>query len=191
MQPSVKGTLFQNASLEILEALENGTVCRADLESQLKPDEIESIEGEIAISTWYPLETYGRMLKLLAGTSSNPVEWLIESGRRSARRVIEMGVYAQLDDRTKGSWENRIGRILVTLAGSFFSSGKWIWKGMEANAFEIEVLDAVAYSPELSLRTRGFIEVLATRAAGRPIALTHDRSPAGDRIVFRARKPGA
>ncbi len=33
MQPSVKGTLFQNVSLEILEALESGTLSRADLES--------------------------------------------------------------------------------------------------------------------------------------------------------------
>ncbi|MBW2401510.1 MAG: hypothetical protein JRG80_20015 [Deltaproteobacteria bacterium] len=159
---------------------------RADFEAQLKPDEIELVEGEIAISSWYSIETYGRMLKLLGGTSSNPSEWLIESGRRSARRVIDLGIYAQLEDLTEANWENRIGRILVTLSAGFFSCGRWQWQGMDANSFEIEVLDAHDYSLELVLRTQGFVEMLATRAAGHPVALSHERSPDGGRILYRA-----
>lgn len=186
MQPSVKGTIFQNASVEILEAIQNGKISRADFESQLKPDEIELVESEIGISAWYSIETYGRMLKLLGSMASNPTEWLIESGRRSAQRIIDMGVYAQLDEHTEGTWENRVGRILTTLSAGFFSCGKWVWKGLETASFEIEVTSAEAYSIELVLRTQGFIELLATRSAGRPISLSHERSRDGSTILYRA-----
>ncbi len=186
MQPSVKGTIFQNACGEILEALQNGAMSRTDFESQLKPDEVELVEGEITISSWYSLEAYGRMLKLLGGTSPNPTRWLIESGRRSAQRVIDMGIYAQIDNDTAGTWENSVGRILVTLSAGFFSCGRWQWKRGDTDSFEIEILEAEPYSTELVLRTQGFIELLATRAAGHPVTVSHERSPDGGRILYSA-----
>ncbi len=184
MQPSVKGTLFQNVCTEILECLDAGKLSRASFEAALKPEEIEIVEGDLMISAWYPLGTYCGMLKLLSSTAPDPVAWLVASGRRSAQRVIDMGVYSQLDTRTQDGWGDRIGRILVTLSGAMFNCGQWRMTRIDDGVFEVEVVDAHAYSQELVWRTQGFIEVLATRAKGRHIGIRHQRDPDGGRVLF-------
>lgn len=115
-------------------------------------------------------------------------KYLIESGRRAAQRIVELGIYSQLDGRTEDSWENRIGRILVSLSGAFFSFGSWEWEGMDGEGCSILVRDAAPMSEELMLRTSGFIEQLATRAAGGDVALTHEREPDEEAVRFRAHR---
>ena len=146
-------------------------------------------QASAAISAWYSAELYTRLLQLYAlAAPGSSREFLIESGRRSAQRIIELGIYSQLDGRTEDSWENLIGRILVSLSGAFFSFGSWEWEGMDGEGFSILVRDAAPMSEELMLRTSGFIEQLGARAAGGEVALTHEREDDGETVRFCAHR---
>jgi hypothetical protein len=187
--PSIKGTVVKPVATELGAMLAEGRISRDDLRPYLKPDDEEFLKREIPISNWYPIDVYERLVTLLAAvTGDGSPEFSIEAGRRSAERVGELGIYSQLDDRTEDSWEDRVGRLLVTLAGSFFNFGRWEWLGADGNGFRVEVTDASPMPEVVLLRTRGFIEFLACRAAGGPVELACERSPDGDRILFSARR---
>ena len=188
--PCVKGTLVQNLVAEFSEFRASGKLDAQQIEATLSPDEIERIEGPITISSWYPLDFYQRLLRLVAsGARGDPRAYLAESGRSSARRVIELGIYSQLAEHTRERWENRVGRIMVSLAGSFFSFGQWHWQGLEKDdSFSIRVCEAGPVGEELATRMGGFIQELAAGAARGPVELTHSRFDAGETIEFRARR---
>jgi len=188
--PSVKGTLVRNLVSELEELIDTGRLQRSDLPHHLEPCDLRVLEREVSISAWYPVATYARMLELFARASGGDrQQQLIESGRRSAQRVIELGIYSQLDDRTEESWENRVGRILVTLSGSFFNFGRWEWQGLQKDgSFSIAVHDAADMPEPLMLRTGGFVEHLTARAAGGPASLVLERSADLSTIHFRAHR---
>jgi hypothetical protein len=188
--PSVKGTLFKNIVDQVLTLREGGEISEEELARELKSEDIDFLDREISISTWYPIASYGRLLTLLAKQRppGSHREHHIEGGRQSAQRVIEMGIYAQLDDRTKGAWGDKVGRILVSLSGSFFNFTRWEWRGLEGDGFAIAVCDARDMPEVVVLRTQGFIEHLASRAAQGEVRVALERSPDGDELRFRARR---
>jgi len=188
--PSIKGTVFKPVATELRERLADGRISHDDLRPHLKPDDEEFLKREITISNWYPIDAYERLVTLLAAVAGDgSPEFSIEAGRRSAQRVTALGIYSQLDERTEGSWgEDEAGRLLVTLAGSFFNFGHWEWRGEEGDGFSIEVTGATSMPEVVLLRTQGFMELLASRAAGGPVVLTVERSPDGDRILFSAQR---
>jgi hypothetical protein len=103
MEPGVKGTIFSNVASELYELLAEGKLREEQFAALIKPDEREILDRELSISAWYPADLYGRMLQLYAQASpGSGREFLIESGRRSARKVIELGIYAQLDGPHRG-----------------------------------------------------------------------------------------
>lgn len=190
-RPSIKGTIFKPVASELAQMLSDGRISADQLRSHLKPDDEVFLEREIAISNWYPIDVYERLVTLLAAVAGNGrPEFSIEAGRRSAQRVEDLGIYSQIDERTEESWEDGVGRILVTLAGSFFNFGRWEWLGSEGDHFSIEVTEARPMPPVVLLRTLGFVEFLACRAAGGRVVVRHERSPGGDRILFRAQRIG-
>ncbi len=100
-EPCVKGTLFANVASELNALVADGALSSAGLAKALSPDEVRLVESDVAISTWYSLSTYSAMLRLLANAHTRDgSDYLLDSGRESARRVIELGLYAQLDERT-------------------------------------------------------------------------------------------
>jgi hypothetical protein len=192
-EPSVNGTIFSKLVNELNQLLADGRLDPAAVKRELKPAELDYLDAELGIASWYPADTYCRMLRLYASAApGNPREYLIESGRNSARRVIALGLYSQLDDRTEARWEDRVGRVLVTLSGSFFSFGRWEWLGLEAEGegFCIGVRDAGAFSTELILRIQGFVEQLATRAATGAVRVTHELDEASQVLRYRAQRIG-
>ena len=189
MPPSVKGTIFQAVVNELNGYLSDGVIQRDELAARCKPDDLAYLDQEIGIASWYPIETYGRYLRFLCNRfGGGRREYLMEGGRQSAQRVIDMGVYGQLDDRTE-RWGNRVGRILVTLGGSFYNFGSWTWVGMEnEEGFRIEVQGVAAMPEEAAARAHGFIERLTSRASGRPVQLEFHR-PKPAQLVFSALRP--
>jgi len=186
-EPSVKGTLFQNLTGEILALRGHGRVPDPVLHRHLAPDEVAELDREISIGAWYPLDTYSRMLALVAEVEPGaPQAVAVRSGVASADRVIALGVYSQLDERTEEIWENRVGRILSTLWGSFFSFGQARWKDMHDRMFEIEMSGVGCMSELMVLRTQGFIERLGQRASGDDrVSVRAERSADGDTVFFR------
>jgi hypothetical protein len=188
--PSIKGTVFKPVATELRERLADDRIGRDDLPPHLKPGDEEFLKREISISSWYPIDAYERLVTLLAAVAGDgSPEFSIQAGRRSAQRVAELGIYSQLDERTEGSWgQDEAGRLLVTLAGSFFNFGHWEWLGEEGDGFRIEATEVSPLPEVVLLRTQGFMEFLACRAAGGPVVLTVERSPDGDRILFSAQR---
>jgi hypothetical protein len=187
--PSVKGTIFQAVIGELNGYLSEGVIRRDDLASRCKPDDIDYLDQEIAIASWYPIDTYGRYLRFLCDRfGGGRREYLMDGGRQSAQRVVDMGVYGQLDDRTE-RWGKRVGRVLVTLGGSFYNFGTWHWEASEDNqSFRIEVQGVAAMPEEAAVRAHGFVEHLTSRAAGRDVRLDYQR-PRPSQMIFSAELP--
>jgi hypothetical protein len=188
--PSVKGTIVRNLVSDFEELISAGRLEREQLHAKLDAGDLALLSPDVMLSAWYPVASYGRLLELFADASGGDRrEQLIESGRRSARRVIELGIYSQLDDRTEETWENRVGRILVTLSGSFFNFGRWEWQGLQADGgFSIAVHESSAMPDPLVLRTGGFVEHLAERAAGGSVRMALQRSPDKSTIRYEVHR---
>ena len=187
--PVVQGTLVRNLFAELTQLRADEKLTDEELEAALGPAHSEYTERPTTISSWYPLDFYLRMLHLVASAAPvDPREYLAESGRRSARRVIELGIYSQLAEHKYESWENRVGRILVSLSGSFFDFGHWHWQGLQGDRFTIRATDVGAIPDELATRIGGFIEELACRAADAPVEIEHRRYDNGETIEYRARR---
>ena len=191
-EPCAKGTLLKGVIAEAKARLESGDLTEADLDRILKPEDRELFADDVLISNWYPIETYSRVCELLVVGDRLPRrEALIELGRRSAQRIVQLGLYSQVDERTEGRWEDRVGRVLVSLYPVFFNFTKWEWvppKDALREQFTIIVREADAMPESIRLRTQGFVEHLATRACGAPVTLTAEFPDRGT-IVFKGRRP--
>lgn len=188
-EPSIKGSLVQS-SLEVLRGhLASGALSREDLERSLKPEDLELLDDDLLMSAWIPVAGYGRILEALAAAAGRRDDaFFIDGGRDSARRLVELGVYRQLDERTE-RWEERVGKLLVSVAGVLWNFGSWEWLGMDgADSFRVGCRGVAGMPRVYALRTQGFVEFLAARAAGGAVDLTMERRPDGDSIVFRCRK---
>lgn len=189
-EPSVKGTLYQNMCALVLDLRQTGKLSDAAIEKALSAEEIALLDAEISIGAWYPLEAYCRMLELAASTGPDgPIAFAEASGHASAEQVISLGIYSQLDDRTEGTWEQRVGRILSTLWSAFFNVGEARRARTDGEGFEIEI-GGVEPMPDLLLRrSQGFIECLARRAAGsNRVVVRTERTPDGDTVIFRGQR---
>ena len=188
-EPSVKGTLVQAAVAELRELQERGTVSRAALERTLKPDDLEVLDDEILVSAWYSMASYGRMLEVIAAAKGrNGDQDYVETGRQSAQRLVEMGLYRQLDEHTAERWEERVGKLLLSVASLLWNFGGWEWLGMDETGFRIRFQGASPMPRSYALRTQGFVEYLAARAAGSPVRTQMQRSADGDTLEFRCHK---
>lgn len=188
-EPSIKGSLVQSSLDELRGHLTSGTLSRGDLESSLKPEDLDLLDGDMLMSAWIPVASYGRILEALAAAADRRDDaFFIDGGRDSARRMVELGVYRQLDERTE-RWEERVGKLLVSVAGVLWNFGTWKWLGMDGdNSFRVECRGVAAMPRVYALRTQGFVEFLATRAAGGAVNLMMERSLDGGSIEFRCRK---
>lgn len=189
-EPSVKGTLYQNLCALVVDLRMSGKLDDAAIEKALSADEIDLLESEIAIGSWYPLDAYCRMLELAATTGPDGPEAFAEaSGHASAEQVIALGIYGQLDDRTEEEWETRVARILSTLWGAFFSVGEARMADMDGEGFAIEMRGVRCMPDLLTRRTQGFIECLARRSAGsNRVVVRAERSVDRDTVTYRGQR---
>lgn len=191
-EPCAKGTLLKGVVAEAKARLESGDLSEADLDRVLKPEDRQFFTDDVLISNWYPIEAYARVCELLVVGDRLPRrQALVELGRKSAQRIVQLGLYSQVDARTEGRWEERVGRVLVSLYPVFFNFTKWEWvtaKDLFRDTFTIIVREAEAMPETVRLRTQGFVEYLATRACGAPVTLTVEYPDRGT-IVYTGRRP--
>jgi hypothetical protein len=187
-EPSIKGSLVQASVEELRERCASGAIDRTELERRLKPEDLELLDGDVLMSAWVPVAGYGRILEALAAAADRSDDaFFIEGGRESARRMVELGVYRQLDERTE-RWEDRVGRLLVSVAGVLWNFGTWEWLGMDEDGFRMECRGVAGMPRVYALRTQGFVQFLASRAAGQDVTLQMQRSLDGGALTFRCRK---
>ena len=65
LEPTIKGTAFESAVVDLCALVESGRLTREELEVRLTPDEIGYLEGKISPGFWYPMKSYMRLLELI------------------------------------------------------------------------------------------------------------------------------
>jgi hypothetical protein len=174
--PSIKGSVFASVVEDVRKLIARGDVSRAEAERLLRAEDLALLDGEIFVSHWYDIRTYARLSELLrdvVGRGDN--EFLREKGRETARRLLEAGLYAQLEYLQRAGVSKVIGsreryeafgrdlRLLTTLSGSILNFSRWLPKPDpdRADRYVIEVSDAKEMPEALCWRSDGFVNEMA------------------------------
>jgi len=191
--PSVKGSLYRIAVQELRDLLLRRELAPDRLGAHLKPEDVEALEGEISLAQWYPVASYGRLLRAQCDAlGGRAPDFYVAGGYASAERLVKLGVYPQLSDHTVDRWEARVLRSLVSLAPALFNFGRWRGADGEGAGWTVIVEDASAMPDEVAWRAQGFIEFMARRAAGERlvVAVCLERCGAELRYPILARPRG-
>jgi hypothetical protein len=197
-RPSVKGSVFAGVVEEVKKLLASGKASRSDAARWLMPPDFALLEEPILITRWYEIDVYTRMnelLRELEGDGSN--EYLRLRGRETARRLLEAGLYSQLEylHRTelasaitgpaRVSAFGRDLRLLATLSGSILNFSRWVVRPdpKQAARYVIDVTEAQSFPDVLAWRSDGFVNEMATQH-GQPDLWSWERV-ASDHLVFR------
>lgn len=199
--PSIKGSVYANAHEDVNKLLADGTVSRAEAERWLEASDFETLDGPINLASWYDVRSYDRLSRLLCDVEADgDTEYLRGKGRRTARRLIEMGVYAQMEYLQRPQIADREGvmerfealgrdlRRLNTLSASILNFTKW--EAMPdpdaAMRYRIEVSEAADMPETLVWRTDGFVNEMARQHS--PDDLWSWRRERPDLIVYRMKR---
>jgi hypothetical protein len=176
--PSVKGSVFGGVVEEFRKLLAGGEVTREQAGRWLRPADLELIDAPIAVAAWYDVGAFVRLNELLrdvVGDGSN--EYLRERGRESARRLLEGGLYSQLeylqrtevaratDSRARHEAFGRDIRRLTTISGSIYNFATWTPAKDRDHAlrYVVELTDAAPFADPLCWRAEGFMNHMATQ----------------------------
>jgi len=196
--PSVKGSVLVTTIEDVGKLISSGELSRADSERWLAPEDLRLLDEQIFMSHWYDVRSYVRLNQLLrdvVGNGSN--EFLRERGRETARRLLEAGLYAQLqylnragvaqqtDAMARFEAFGRDLRLLSTLSGSIFNFTRWtpVPDADQEGRYRIEVSEAQDFPDVVCWRSDGFVNEMASRHGDSDL-WTWER-PAPDLVLFR------
>ena len=196
--PSIKGSVFAGVVEDVKKLLGSGLAPRHEANRFLQPQDFALLEAPVVITRWYDIQIYTRMNELLReieGGGSN--EYLRTLGRQTANRLLEGGLYSQLEylNRTEVSKVTdaaarfaafgRDLRLLTTISGSILNFSRWasLPDPEREGRYQIEVTEARDFPEVLAWRSDGFVNQMAT-VHGDPDLWSWERV-AADRIVFR------
>lgn len=184
-EPSIKGSGFESAAADILRLVEEGRLSREELEARLQAKDLPYLDEKVMPSSWYPLDTYDRLVQILLELEGGgDVEYLVQRGRAAAERLIQAGLYQQLD-ATLERWGDKFGRIMSTLGSTMFSDTVWSVEKMGSeDEYVVEVTVPGSFPDSARYSSQGFIEQLGSRAAKYDIEVTSARS-GPTRVSFR------
>jgi len=199
--PSIKGSVYANAHEDVNKLLADGALSRTEAERWLEPIDFEMLGGSINLASWYDVLSYDRLSRLLCDVEGDgKTEYLREKGRRTARRLIEMGLYSQMEylqrtqlARSQGTQERfeafgRDLRRLNTLSASILSFTKWnaVPDPDARTRYRIEVSEAADMPETLAWRTDGFVNEMAKEHSADDLWVW--RRESRDLIVYRMKR---
>ena len=196
--PSIKGSVFSGVVEDVNKLLQSGLASRREAKRWLQPEDFALLDVPVVITRWYDIRSYARMNELLRdveGGGSN--QYLRTLGRQTANRLLEAGLYSQLEylNRTEvskvGDGPMRFAafgrdlRLLTTISASILNFSRWTSQPDPdcAARYLIEVTEARDFPEVLAWRSDGFVNQMAT-VHGDPDLWSWARVGA-DRIVFR------
>jgi hypothetical protein len=174
---SIKGSALTAVVDDVNRLRSSGRIDDALLDAHLEAPDRALLESQILPASWYPIDAYGRLTALLLEVDGRGrTEYLNGRGAATARRLIESGIYAQLE-RASGegvridasmSREDQMRefgrtiRLVTSLSGSIFDFGRW-QVGVDpdhADRFRITIEDVEAM-PDVAIHTiEGFINAI-------------------------------
>jgi hypothetical protein len=174
--PSIKGSVFGVLVEDTNKLLATKRVKREELERWLKPKDLGLLETSIQAYEWYDIRCYARFSELLRdveGGGSN--EYLRRRGARNAKRLLEAGLYQQLEytkratfirESEKNARFEAFGRDLqrlTTISSSILNFGRSQHKPDPDRKMRwlIEVSQAREYPEALIWASDGFTNEMA------------------------------
>ena len=196
--PSVKGSVFIAIVEDVQKLLAAKRVKRDELNRWLQPKDVALLDSPVLAHEWYDVRVYARLSELLRdveGGGRN--EYLQKRGERTAKRLLDAGLYSQLDFLQTASFGRQsnaqerhaaLGRDLArttTLSAAILNFGRWAAKPDPTNPrrWVMEVTGARDFPDPLAWASCGFSNELS-RVQNQPDLWTWER-PEPDRIVFR------
>lgn len=174
VEPSIKGSIFALAVQDLGKLVESGQVSREELERKLEPGDARYLDEAISVSGWYDVRAYGRLLELLKELEGDgDDEYLRRRGARSARVLLERGLYQQLeylgrmqvaaveDPEARFRAFGRDLRLLLSMQLHNFGSRSIETDPEHPDRYVMEFADAEAYPEALCWTTEGFINAMA------------------------------
>jgi hypothetical protein len=186
--PSIKGTAFQSAVEDLRRLLAEGKLSQGELERELDEDELRLLDEKVNAASWYPMELYARMIRLLAEKEARgrKEDYLVRRGARAAERIRSSGIYRQLELRRE-TWGERVGQIVVTISGVMYNFTRWHIEELDgARRFKVVVEDASEFPDEALYTAQGFVEFVCCLVSGSHMRVSSSR-PTPDRIVYEVR----
>lgn len=179
--PSIKGSIFRGVVEEICQLRESGRLGEAQIEGGLDGSDLELLDEKILDASWYPAESYGRMLDLLCRhVGGGRPAYYAERGATNARRLMDAGMYSQLDllgrwrrdeegvdpdrdaERLVSAYQSKL-KLVVSMAGSIYSTGRWqvVPDPEHPRRVLIEITEADAYTDGMRYALEGFLNECA------------------------------
>ena len=196
--PSIKGTAFTKVVEDVAKLMATQALSRSEAERWLQPDDFAVLEREVQAARWYDIRVYERMSRLLLDVEGHgDTGYLRERGRQTAKRLLQAGVYAQLEylQRTEASRERdpaqrfealgRDLRLLNTLSASILNFSKWnhVKEERHARRYRIEVSEAAPMPEVLCWTCDGFVNGMAEHGSGNWV--WRWERPKRDLVLFR------
>lgn len=197
--PSIKGSVFEPLVSDLKRVCDERGLSRDELLKTLEPSDLDHFQEKILLSGWYDVRVFERMARLLlALEGKGDVEFLRERGRKSARRLLEAGLYQQMEYLRRAELSDdpderveafgRDLRLLTSMSSSILNFSVWSAHRDPDNPkrYVIEVTESAAYPDVLAWNTEGFINAMAQEHDGNE--RWRWERPGRDRLVFRMTK---
>ncbi len=195
--PSIKGSVFAGLVEDVQKLLASGRLKQTELSRWLIAKDLAYLEAPVQPFEWYDIRSYSRLsecLRDVEGGGSN--EYLRKRGARNAKRLLEAGLYQQLEytHRTLFSRESEknarfeafgrdLGR-LTTISSSILNFGRTrhLPDPDRKMRWLIETTQAKEYPEALVWASDGFTNEMA-RQHNTPDLWAWER-PEPDRLVW-------
>lgn len=179
--PAIKGTLFAAVVADLNAVIEAGRLTAEQVESALEARDLELLDEKIQAAGWYEIHSYQRMLDLLwRAEGGERDEYWRERGRRAARRLVEAGIYQQMDylGRTLAGRETdpaarfaALGkdmRLLMTLHSSVLNFGAWscVVDPEHGDRYRVEIREIQGIPDGIFLAAVGMFNEMSRMAHG-------------------------
>ena len=192
MKNAIKGLAIASLVEDVRQRIRSGDLPESEIGKRLAPEDLAVLDEALDPFGWYPIACYERLTEALrAWTPGADEAWLRERGAAAARRLLERGLYQQLDALRQGrrAWtpETYLSRVrlIATLHGSLLSFSKWSVERDPDHERRVRIVIAEAGDFPEVLRhvTEGFMNACVD-AAGGAHGWRSERI-ARDRIVIR------
>lgn len=191
--PSIKGSIIDRLVEDVGALRERSSEMESVVEARLDAEALELLDTKVNPVSWYPLTTYDQLSRLLLDVEGHgDVGYLRERGAAIGRRVMEAGLYQQLEflGRTERSRDLdsylRDLKLIVTLQGALVSTGSWTAEPDPDHSGRVMLLarDLEGYPETLCHSTAGFMSGVSRLANARGIEWRWER-PSESEVRYR------
>jgi hypothetical protein len=193
-QASIKGSVIVAVTDDLLRLVEAGRIARDALDARLEARDVEILDAKIQPALWYPIESYDRLLRALVHFDGgrDPEAYLRSRGRKTAARLAEAGLYAQLRGDAQMATLDlaQVKRTLSLWAAMVnFSQASAALESEQPRVFRIEVSDAAKFPAVLRQANAGFMEGVFSGLAQRAVTVSVE-GERPDSFAYRVQLPG-